>query len=66
MQHDHTAKVETCDNRFELICRWGEPLDWEWAHDQLTLWLRRRVDLTQASVYDDGIPLRGAHDQPKT
>ena len=64
MQHDHTAKVETCDNRFELICRWGEPLDWEWARARLEDWLRQRVDLTQASVYDGGIPSRGAHDQP--
>lgn len=59
MQHDHTAKVETGLNRFELICRWGEPIDWEWAHEQLTAWLRSRVDVGAASVYDDGIPLRG-------
>ena len=66
MQPDQnlTAKVEVSLNRFELICRWGEPLDWEWAHEQLTAWLRSRVDAEASSVYDHGIPLRGAHDQP--
>jgi hypothetical protein len=46
-------------NRFEIICRWGEPLDWDWARDQLEAWLRQRVDLTGASVYDGGIPSKG-------
>jgi len=61
MQSDQnlTAKVEVSLNRFELICRWGEPLDWEWARDQLEAWLRSRVDLTEASVYDGGIPAKG-------
>ena len=65
MQPEHTAKVEVGLNRFELICRWGEPLDWEWAHEQLTIWLRSRVDAQAASVYDADIPSRGAHDQPQ-
>ena len=64
MHPDHTAKVEASLNRFELISRWGEPLDWEWAHEQLTAWLRSRVDVEPASVYDADIPLRGTHDQP--
>ena len=46
-------------NRFELISRWGEPLDWEWARAQLEVWLRSRVDLTQASVYDLGVQTKG-------
>jgi hypothetical protein len=49
------AKVEMCANRFELISSWGEPVDKEWARDQLEVWLRQRVDLTKASVYDGGI-----------
>jgi hypothetical protein len=64
MQPEHTAKVEASLNRFELICRWNAPLDWDWAHDQLTAWLQQRVDAKSPSVYDGGIPLRGAHDQP--
>lgn len=54
MNTEEGAKVEMSLNRFELISRWGEPLDWEWARAQLEVWLRSRVDLTQASVYDSG------------
>lgn len=54
MNTEEGAKVEMSLNRFELISRWGEPLDWEWARAQLEAWLRSRVDLTQASVYDSG------------
>lgn len=51
----HTEpKVEMSLNRFELISRWGEQIDHDWAHAQLEAWLRSRVDLTQASVYDSG------------
>jgi hypothetical protein len=59
MQSDHTAKVEASLNRFELISRWGEPLDWDWARERLEQWLRSRVDLTQASVYDSGVQPKG-------
>lgn len=59
MQSDHTAKVEVSLNRFELISRYGEPLDWEWARAQLEAWLRSRVDLTQPSVYDSGVQAKG-------
>jgi hypothetical protein len=53
------ARVEMCANRFELISRWGEPLDWEWARAQLEAWLRSRVDLTEATVYDSGVQAKG-------
>ena len=59
MQSDQTAKVEVSLNRFELISRYGEPLDWEWARAQLEAWLRSRVDLTQPSVYDSGVQAKG-------
>jgi hypothetical protein len=68
MQYDQhlSAKTETCQNRFELSCRFGEPIDWEWAHAQLKAWLRNRVDGQSASVYDGGIPSRGVeNDQPQ-
>lgn len=53
------ARAEMGLNRFEIICRWGEPLDWDWARDQLEAWLRSRVDLTEASVYDAGVQAKG-------
>lgn len=56
MQSDPPPKVEMCANRFELISRWGEPVDKEWARDMFERWLDQRVDLTQPSVYDAGIP----------
>jgi hypothetical protein len=66
MQSDQTAKVEASLNRFELISRWGEPLDWDWARERLEQWLRSRVDGQSASVYDGGIPSRGVeNDQPQ-
>jgi hypothetical protein len=64
MQPDHnlTTKIETCDNRFEVICRWGEPIDMDWTRSQLEAWLQRRMDAQTASVYDADILLRGNHD----
>ena len=59
MQPNQPARVETCANRFELICRWGEPLDKELAHAQLERWLNWRVDLTEATVYDSGVQAKG-------
>jgi hypothetical protein len=41
-----------CANRFELISRWGEPVDKEWARRMLDRWLDQRVDQPEASVYD--------------
>jgi len=59
MQSDPPPKVEMCANRFELISRWGEPVDKAWARDMFERWLDQRVDLTDASVYDDLIPAKG-------
>jgi len=59
MQSDQPAKVEMCANRFELISSWGEPVDKAWARDMFERWLDQRVDLTDASVYDDLIPAKG-------
>jgi len=53
------ARVEMCANRFELISSWGEPVDKAWARDMFERWLNQRVDLTDASVYDDLIPAKG-------
>ena len=59
MQSDPPPKVEMCANRFELISSWGEPVDKAWARDMFERWLDQRVDLTDASVYDDLIPAKG-------
>lgn len=59
MQPDPPPKVEMCANRFELISSWGEPVDKAWARDMFRRWLDQRVDLTDASVYDDLIPAKG-------
>ena len=48
-----------CANRFELISRWGEPVDKAWARDMFERWLDQRVDLTDASVYDAGTQGKG-------
>lgn len=53
------AVIEMCANRFELISRWGEPVDKEWARRMLDRWLDQRVDLTHASVYDSGVQGKG-------
>ena len=53
------ARVEMGANRFELISSWDEPVDKAWARDMLERWLNQRVDLTQASVYDDKIQVKG-------
>jgi hypothetical protein len=37
-------KVEVCANRFELISRWGQPVDKVWAHDMLERWLDQRLE----------------------
>ena len=67
MQSDEPARVEMCANRFELISRWGEPIDKEWARRMFDVWLEQRMDLTLPSVYDHGIPSKGVeHDQPRT
>jgi hypothetical protein len=58
---NHPAKVEMSANRFELISRWGEPVDKEWARDMFERWLMQRVDLTQPSVYDAGVQAKGDH-----
>jgi hypothetical protein len=55
------ARVEMSANRFELISRWGEPVDKEWARDMFERWLMQRVDLTQPSVYDAGVQAKGDH-----
>jgi len=52
MQDNQPAVIEMCANRFELISRWGEPVDKEWARRMLDRWLDQRVDLPKASVYD--------------
>ena len=59
MQSDQPARVEMCANRFELISSWGEPVDKAWARDMFERWLNQRVDLTDATVYDDLIPAKG-------
>jgi hypothetical protein len=59
MQPKEPARVEMSANRFELISEWGEPLDKDWARDMFERWLEQRMDLTQASVYDGGIPAKG-------
>jgi hypothetical protein len=48
-----------CANRFDLISRWGEPVDKSWARDMFERWIDQRVDLTDASVYDDLISAKG-------
>jgi hypothetical protein len=53
------SKIEMCANRFELISRWGQPVDKVWARDMLELWLQQRLDATDPSVYDGGIPAKG-------
>ena len=50
-----------CANRFELISRWGEPIDKEWARRMFNIWLEQRVDLTDPSVYDAGVQGKGDH-----
>lgn len=55
----NTAKVEASQNRFEVICRWGEPIDMDWTRSQLEAWLQRRMDASPATVYDAGIPAKG-------
>lgn len=63
---NHPAKVEMSANRFELISRWGQPVDKEWARDMFERWLMQRMDLIPASVYDAGIPSKGVeNDQPQ-
>ena len=52
-------KVELCANRFELISRWGQPVDKVWARDMLERWLQQRLDLTDVSVFDGGILAKG-------
>lgn len=60
------ARVEMSANRFELISRWGQPVDKEWARDMFERWLMQRMDLIPASVYDAGIPSKGVeNDQPQ-
>ena len=60
------ARVEMCANRFELTSSWDEPVDKDWARDMFERWLMQRVDLTQPSVYDAGIPSKGVeNDQPQ-
>ena len=59
MQPNPPARIETCDNRFELISSWGEPVDKAWARDMFERWLNQRVDLTDASVYDSGVQAKG-------
>ena len=56
---DQPARIEMCANRFELISSWGEPVDKAWARDMFERWLDQRVDLTDATVYDDLIPAKG-------
>jgi hypothetical protein len=41
-------KVEMCANRFELISRWGQPVDKEWARSMFELWLAQRDDAPQS------------------
>lgn len=59
MQADSPLKVEMCANRFELISRWGQPVDKEWALRVFNVWLDQRMDLTQPTVYDAVIPQKG-------
>ena len=61
MQSDPPPKVEMCANRFELISRWGEPVDKAWARDMFERWLDQRVDLTDATVYDARVQGKGDH-----
>ena len=53
------ARVEMCANRFELISRWGEPVDKAWARRMFDVWLEQRVDQPEASVYDLGVQTKG-------
>lgn len=59
MQADPTPKVQMCANCFELVSRWGQPMDKAWARDMLDLWLERQIDSAHTHVYDGGIPLKG-------
>jgi hypothetical protein len=59
MQADSPPKVEMCANRFELISRWGQPVDKEWALRVFNVWLDQRMDLTHPTVYDGVIPQKG-------
>jgi len=61
MQFD-APRVQMCANRFELIRSWGEPVNKAWARDMLERWLKRRVDLTDATVYDLAVQTKGEHD----
>lgn len=50
-------KVETCANRFELIARWGRPINEAWAHAMLAKWLANR----SANDYDSAVETKGDH-----
>jgi hypothetical protein len=50
-------KVEACANRFELIARWGQPVNGAWAHEELAKWLASR----SANDYDSGVETKGDH-----
>ena len=50
-------KVEAYANRFELIARWGQPVDDVWAHAELAKWLANR----SANDYDSRVETKGDH-----
>ncbi len=59
-------KVEMCANRFELISRWGQPVDKAWAREMLEMWLERQMDSSHTHVYDGVIPQKGdEHVKPR-
>ena len=62
MQPESFGKVEYSLNRLELINQWGKPLDPDWERARLEDWLRSRVDLTDATVYDLAVQTKGEHD----
>jgi hypothetical protein len=57
MPSEQPPKVESCANRFELIARWGQPVDDAWAHSELAKWLANR----KANDYDAVVETKGNH-----
>ena len=56
-----SCKATVSLNHFELNADWGMSSVHlaEWAHAALERWLRSRMDLTEASVYDAGVQAKG-------
>lgn len=58
---DRSLKATSSLNHFELNAPWGmsrAAMHYQ-ANVELTKWLRRQMDLTEASVYDAGVQAKG-------